>query len=139
MSLNFLTKKIIFLLHLLSVLALVFFAYGNGGETFCGNSWECNELITSIAFVFLAASILLIPSLATFPLKGQAFVDWKRFAVFAIPVVIALTIYLINLDVSDAMGGLLVGQLILMALVGLYALYFLISFCIIGYAWWKSR
>ena len=141
---KFLTKKmvllsvpallvILFLLH-----AFLAFVWCPVSEWFtyteCYISRDVTSFLFSIGFVIV---VTIIPfSLLTIPLALSVFEAWKRFAVWAVPVLLAITALLVIGGEGNAFFSFGFGPFILLVL---YALYFLISLIIIFRAWQKSR
>lgn len=108
----------------------------------CYYNHACNSFFYRVGDfgIFLFLPLLILPfSLITYKLSAPVFVSWRNFAIFAIPVVVAITIPLVMYDTSSGFGGLIEEQIILLTLATLYTLYFLTSLIIIIRAWWKSR
>ncbi len=122
-------------------LGLVFFWYVYGGYI-CRSegvfSALCNQTTAATLAHSLYFFVLLVPAILIAPLASSVFNHWRIFALPAIPIVTILTIYIMQM--SDGGGVGVVGihpGLLYLALI--YILYFLASFVIIGWAWWKTR
>ncbi len=92
----------------------------------------------SFEIVFLSFVILIFPlSLLTLPLKPSVFEAWKKFAVWAVPVIMILVALIEAVGTGGGLPGQFHPGLIFYPLFGI--VYFTISFIVIGVSWWKSR
>ena len=99
--------------------------------SFCSDFLFYTKNISAILFW------LLLPALLTTPLASGVFESWKRFAIWAAPLVLALSALLLFAGESGPYGfSLGITPLILLVL---YGLYFLVSLVIIGVAAVKTR
>ena len=141
MNLNFITKKtfLIFSLFVTTLFLLFIFL----GTNSCYRNEFCNIFRNSILsddlFFTIIFPIFLAISLITYPLHKNIFTRWKRFAIWATPVVVTLSIIIANIDTGGGIGGLIEGQMVLFTLFALHILYFITSLAVIALAWWKER
>lgn len=88
-------------------------------------------LIFTLMITILPTVVLL------YCLKDRVFVAWKKFAIFAIPVVLVLIYFFTWMD-SGSSGWMNIKVAPTMISL-IYGIYFTISLIIITLAWWKSR
>ncbi len=91
-------------------------------------NYQCMNIFFNIKIFSFYITLLVLPALLTLPFRQTLFESWKRFAVFAVPVILALTALLMLGDEGDPYISLGFGPFILMVL---YGLYFFISLIII--------
>lgn len=135
---KFLSKRLVlaasFLLSMVFILLLFL------GTDQCYNNDLCKPIRTILSndfFVFTVIfPIFLLISLITYPLKQIVFETWKKFAVWAVPVVLILT-YIITNDSGS--GGFFSMDFSLYYLAIVYGLFFLTSLTIIGVSAFRSR
>jgi hypothetical protein len=98
----------------------------------------CSRLLTAMTGHSFYFFILLAPALLLALLPSSVFNHWRTFALPAIPIITILTIYIMQMSDGGGVGvvGIHPGLLYLPLI---YGAYFLISFAIIGWSWWKTR
>ena len=130
---NFLSKKsLVFLSLVLVVLYALLQWYKISNLCTFNGAYHvtCGNILFDIKTLSLYASFALTPLFLTLPTSTHIFEAWKKFALWAVPIVLILT-FLIS-RMSDGGGVGVVGfhpGLILLPV--LYGLYFLVSFAII--------
>lgn len=134
---SFITKKFLLAIWFLSLGGFIFFEVTSISQICLidgdYNSLCRNSLLTlSLLSTFFA--VVLIPAVLMLPLKSEIFNAWKQFALPAIPVVLILTYYIVNLDHR---GFVDTRPVVYGAL--LYGAYFLLSFGIIAVTWFRNR
>ena len=100
----------------------------------CWKSWTEIGLIGQI--IFWPSILTFLFSLVILPLASAVFEAWKRFAVWAVPAMLAITALLIFGGEGNAYFSFGFGPFILMIL---YGLYFLVSLAIIIVAAWRGQ
>ncbi len=142
---KYLTKKnvvVLFLLFLIFAVSSMLLDSQCDQFSWCpiSNPGYISESLGYVLLFILYVTPLLLPVVLTLPLKKQVFEIWKKFAVVAIPAVLAIDLYLYNMSLNQA-SGFAPGSDLWPAIISLflYGGYFLVSFVVIGVAWWKSR
>jgi len=100
----------------------------------CWKNWTEIGLIGQI--IFWPSILTFFFSLLTLPLTPAIFEAWKRFAVWAVPVMLVVTTLLILGGEGNAYFSFGLGPFILMILYGLYVL---ISLTIIAWKYFATR
>lgn len=105
------------------------------------NNTQCIHLLDSlvVSIFFYVATFLILaifPFLLTLPLKPRVFEVWRSYAVWAVPIMLALSALIMIGGDGNAYVSFGVGPFLLMIL---YGAYLLISLIIIARAWWMSR
>jgi hypothetical protein len=142
MSLDFITKKRLLIISLF--LTLIFFFLVFLGTRFCYRDDLCkvlreNILNDSLNFTIIFP-ILLLVSVITYFSPPPVFASWKKFAIWAVPVVVALSIITTSGVFRGGSGiGVYAIDFTLHVLVLIYSWFFLHSLIVILSAWWKSR
>lgn len=103
--------------------------------TICESDF-CTNIAGLMLYTSIALFFLLVPSLLTLPLKLRVFETWRSFALWAVPITLALSALIVIGGEGNAYISFGVGPFFLMIL---YGLYFLISLIIIAVSWWKTR
>lgn len=109
----------------------------------CSSDLVCATLVNILGpsfpeiFLFIPFLILL-PALISLPLNNFVFENWKKFSVWAVPILIILS-YLIIKREESVSGGFMSVEIGPLLIGLLYALYTVISLTIIGVTWYKSR
>lgn len=110
------------------------------GTKYCYNDLTCRQLRKTFSEDFLIFTalfpILLIISIITHFLSTSVFEAWKKFAVWAIPVLLVLT-YLVTRDTGGSNFFTMDFSLYFLAII--YGLFFLSSLIVIGIATTKSK
>jgi|SRR3989344_3242427 len=128
---KWLTKKrvsVFFSLLALGVVVIWNFNINNVCSVNGALSISCSEVFGVLLYTLIALTLSFIPSLLTLPLASAVFEAWKRFAVWAVPAMLAITALLIFGGEGNAYFSFGLGPFILMIL---YGLYFLVSLIII--------
>ena len=137
---NWVTKKTIFISSIgcLLFFLLMMFLYEN--NLVCGEWWECYDAMVITAYISLAVIFLLLPAYITFLISGFVFERWKKFATWAVPSVLAISLVF---AIGEGPGGSGVGVLTLDArpflLAILYGWFFIHSLVIIISATIRER
>jgi|GEM_PF-1747093 len=142
---KFISKKNILLLFLfvliftITVLYAPFLCRSGENELIC-NTKEIVAFIPGtilgLIFVFL---LLLLPVLTTLPFKNHVFKAWIASAKFTFPIVLLGSLYISDLPVGGSGFHPIPNLDSLIYSLCLYGSYFLVSFVIIGLAWYRSR
>ena len=136
------TKKVAFLVFFFSLItAVTLIAFWICGAPNLMHQEKCIRILDSsvVSIFFNIATYLalvILPSLFALPLASTVFEAWKRFAVWAVPAMLAITALLILGGEGNAYFSFGFGPFILMIL---YGLYFLVSLVIIIIAAVKAR
>lgn len=139
---KFLTKKSFLITSfILVILTLVFVESVN--SDWCKISSVCsylywNNVWNEIVPTFLIAlAVAIFPlSLIILPLAHTVFEKWRYFAIWAVPIMVGLTMIIWQLPSGGGLPGQFHPGIIFLPL--LYGVYFLTSI-IIARAWWQSR
>ncbi|MEX2340935.1 MAG: hypothetical protein WD605_01295 [Candidatus Paceibacterota bacterium] len=102
-------------------------------------SWECTEYLGNIKTYLLFLALYLLPLIITLPFRPVVFEAWKKFAVWAVPILVIITIALASIETSSGIGGGVEQMMILYAIIGLYVLYLITSLIIIARTWLRNR
>ena len=106
-----------------------------------GNCYVSNSTLSLIAWgglAFLGAS--LIPYLVVlFVRQEEVFRAWRNFSVWAVPLVVLITIFLANAPTGGGLGGAITDGIILTTILAMFGIYALASIVIIIRAWLKAR
>lgn len=133
-----LTKKNLFCLSL--ALTIVFGLIIVLGTDACYSNPVCREVRRNVLNDYLSITmifpILLLISVITYRLKSTVFESWKKFAIWAVPLVLLLT-FLITRDSGGSNFFTMDYSLYFLAI--LYGLFFLISLTIIAVSTIRSR
>lgn len=133
LDMNFLGKKIFFSTFILSLGIYTFLQWYRISRLCTINDsyhLKCSDIFFYTKILSAYLTILLIPFFLTMFFSPSVFGAWKKFAVWAIPIVLILTFFIGRM--SDGGGVGVAGfhpALILLPV--LYGFYFLVSFAII--------
>jgi len=94
----------------------------------------CRDVFLFLKFISVYLTISMFPGMLTIFFKGIVFEAWKKFAVMAIPIVLLISYFITQIPTSGFVDA---RPVFYMAL--LYGSYFLVSFVIIGLAWYRNR
>lgn len=126
---------------LLGLVLVIMFLWVSPINKICGsniNSGICESTLFLIGVVSKYAIIpLLAPVILTVPFSLKVFNSWKRFAIFAAPAVVVL-----SLLVDYYWGGgnrIGAGVYAALIIIALYVLYFTTSIGIIAWAAWRDH
>src|SRR3990167_3788483 len=133
LDMNFLSKKIFFSVFIVSVGLHSFLQWYKVSRlcTVEGTQYyNCMDIAFDVKVLSAYLAILLIPFFLTLFLSSYVFGAWKKFAVWAIPVVLILTFIIGRMSDGGGVGvaGFHPGLILLPVL---YGLYFITSFAII--------
>ncbi len=134
---KFLNKITIFLSNVVLFFLTLLISFLNSKDLICGTWWDCYNAINIVAYLFLAYVLLVFPgSLLTLPLRPSIFEAWRSFAIWAMPVMLAITAFIVVGGEGSAYFSFGFGPLILLIL---YGAYFVASFGIIVMGVVKAR
>lgn len=138
---KFLTKKSILGTFMLAVSMFVIAAVlqetcSMETKSFCKQNWSNLAVVGRISSLTF---LLLAPHLLTLPLDGLVFHAWKKFAIWAAPVVFTVVTALSFVETGGGIGGMVEQRMLATGIIGLYVVYVIASLAIIGTSWWKSR
>lgn len=151
---KFITKKtypiLLVLVPLLLYLVYMFFRYVvcywyiplPNSTGMCSDYFLDRTLFDGLVFASASFFISTFPLwLLSLPFKVQVFETWKKFATWAVPVLIILLSWLSSIDTGGGWGpeAAVRGAMLLSVIIVLTGAYFLISLVIISVTWWKSR
>ena len=129
------SKKIVLTISFICLLFLV------GTSVFVCNidNWCANHSPQTLGFlstiVFPPFVLVFLFSLITFKMKDDVFRAWRNFAVWAVPLIIAVALLLAYLPSQGGMAAVIGGAYILLLIYLLNILFFIISLVIIVYKW----
>lgn len=105
----------------------------------CERGSNCNLVVHAIEplglFLFVPIAFLPIAIIFVF-LKEVNYVSWKKFAIWAVPIVLILT-YLVTRDTGGSNFFTMDFSLYFLAII--YGLFFFISLLVIGTSAWRNR
>ncbi len=136
MSLNFLTRKLVFIVLILCGLASVYLAFWSGIQAVCGTSWSCEDFMAYMTYWIFALFVLLTPSIVTLFLPAVVFANWRRFAVVAVPIMLTATVIISLMPTQRGFIDFHIGIYLFPIF---YASYFLVSSILMFRSWWNNR
>lgn len=121
----------------------VFLIYYGGVNDLCKTEGNLKILCTSglvdiKSYLFLIV-VLLTPYFLTLFLITKIFVNWAKFALLSILIILTFYYYISQLHFGGGIGGAVEAGVWSLAFIILLIVHFLISFTIIGVSWWKNR
>lgn len=135
---QYITKKLTFALFLLTVITVMVMQHFTVSNLCTFNEIldrSCMHNLASLRDLLLYLGLILVPVVATLPLKQSIFEAWKRFAIWAGPVTAFLSAWVLNLPSGGGMGvGSAAGAFLTIALT-ILGLYYVASLVIIVRAW----
>lgn len=139
---SLLTKRNIVFVNILLVLVLILAVFIQEtcdlhSQTWCNKNWSLIGRIGGLAIMLIV--LLLPPSFVVLPLNSNVFEAWKKFAVWAVPSVLAIVTALSFVEPGGSIGGMVEQRMLAAAIIGLYVAYTIASVAIISVAWSKSR
>ena len=139
---KFLTKRSVILSTLtLSLLVAWIFVVPIIGT--CSSDLVCTVLVDILGYDFpeillFIPFLILFPALVSLPMNNFVFENWKKFSIWAVPILIILSYLIIRRE--ESMGGGFMSVEIGPIIIGiLYAIYSLVSLLIIGVTWYRNR
>ena len=133
---KYLTKKNTLFIGFL-FLILFFLIPSFYGEV-CGPSQKCQDFFVGAIYVSFIVAILIIPlCLLVFLLPPIAFGRWKKFALWAVPILTFLIVWIEKTGSSGGLPGQFHPGLIFFPLI--FAFYYAVSLTIILGAWYEAK
>lgn len=135
-KLNVLLLAVFFAVAYLLIQNFAFDYLCSKGDIYYAN---CGTFFFHAKFVALYFSFLLAPVVLTLPFKSAVFEAWRSFAVWAVSILAACSLFVIFADTRGGLNGALGQQLLSVVLLGLFGIYAFVSFIIMVIAAVKRR
>lgn len=139
---KFFTKKNYLILFSLFTVSLFFLQTVGVSQICTGDgvrNWTCTEYLGVFKTLLLYGVALLSPIVVLLLFNSKVFEAWKKFAIWAVPVILVMVTALSSVETGGGIGGMVEQRMLAAAIIGLYAGYMIASVAIIGTSWWKSR
>lgn len=143
MNLNFITKRNIFFFSIffLSILTSLIFIQETCDYNALGWCWQYwSEIGLFGGMIFVPSLFLFFLSIIIIPLPSYVFDNWKKFAIWSVPLTIVLSILITNWGGSGGGGvGVYSMDLRPLFLIFLYGWFLIHSLIIILLAWYQAK